>query len=226
MILNTFNLNTTQVEQFNKYYNFLIEENKKYNLTAITDRKEVYIKHFYDSIAACFVLDFLQINSYCDIGSGGGFPVIPLKIVFPHLNLTIIEPTRKKIDFLQKLCELLQLNDIEFVNQRAEDFIGKRRECFDLVSARAVAILPVLLELAIPFIKVGGIFISYKGSNYHEELKASSNALKTLFSVIDKIYEYQLPENMGQHVIIKIRKQRKTEITYPRSFAQIKKKHL
>ncbi|MCK9535984.1 MAG: 16S rRNA (guanine(527)-N(7))-methyltransferase RsmG [Bacilli bacterium] len=226
MILNTFNLSLKQIEQFNKYYKFLIEENQKYNLTSIIDRKEVYIKHFYDSLAACFTLDFFKINNYCDIGSGGGFPAIPLKVVFPHLKLTVVEPTKKKILFLQRLCDLLQISDIEFINQRAENFILNRREYYDLVSARAVAVLPVLLELVLPFLKVGGIFIAYKGSNYYEEQKASGNALKILFSVIENIYEYQLPENMGQHAIIKIRKQRETELVYPRRYAQIKKKHL
>ena len=226
MNFNKFNLNSGQIKQFDIYYDFLISENKKYNLTAITSKEEVYIKHFHDSMMSSFVFDYNKIHSYCDIGSGGGFPAVPLKIVFPHLKLTVIEPTKKKIDFLKRLCELLLLSEIEFVNQRAEDFIKERREYYDIITARAVAKLPVLLELAIPLLKVQGTFIAYKGINYYSELKEANTALQLLGSNVDKVYKYSLPNNMGEHVIIKIRKQRKTDRVYPRRYAQIKKKHL
>ncbi|HHZ17878.1 MAG TPA: 16S rRNA (guanine(527)-N(7))-methyltransferase RsmG [Acholeplasmataceae bacterium] len=226
MLLNPFDLNDRQRGQLSAYYEFLRAENEKYNLTAITERNEVYIKHFYDSLAAAFFIDFTKIESLCDIGSGGGLPVIPLKIAFPHMRITLIEPTGKKMNFLKELCRLLDLGDIEFVNGRAEDFGRERREYYDAVTARAVAALPVLLELAIPLLKVSGMFIAYKGSNYRGEVKAAVSALKKLAAVINDVCEYQLPEGMGDRAIIRIRKLRTTDRTYPRPYSQIKKKSL
>lgn len=226
MMLNGFNLDEKQSRQFAEYYDFLVAENKKYNLTAITEEAQVYGKHFYDSLAAMFFIDFSKIEKLCDIGSGGGFPAIPLKIAFPHLRLSLIEPTKKKIGFLRELCALLKLTGVEFINERAEDHVRKRREYYGMITARAVAALPVLLELTLPLLKVGGVFIAYKGSNYEEEIKASGNALKTLSAVIEDAYEYQLPDDLGRRAIIKVKKLKKTDRAYPRHYAQIKKKSL
>ena len=203
MLLNPFDLNDRQRGQLSAYYEFLRAENEKYNLTAITERNEVYIKHFYDSLAAAFFIDFTKIESLCDIGSGGGLPVIPLKIAFPHLRITLIEPTGKKMNFLKELCRLLDLGDIEFVNGRAEDFGRERREYYDAVTARAVAALPVLLELAIPLLKVSGMFIAYKGSNYRGEVKAVS-ALRN-WPRNQRCMRISASEGMGDRAIIRIR---------------------
>src|SRR5690554_6174133 len=164
------------MDKFKTYYQFLIEENKKYNLTSITDEEEVYIKHFQDSIKTEIAIDFNEVESLCDIGSGAGFPGIPLKIKYPHLKLTIIEPTKKRCHFLEQLVLKLNLKDVIIRNDRAEN-INDLRETFDVVCARAVASLPILLEICIPYVKVSGYFIALKGPNYQEEVANSENAL-------------------------------------------------
>lgn len=226
MKLDEFNLNNYQLSQFQKYYEYLVQENKKYNLTSIVEKEEVYIKHFYDSLKMIDIIDFNKINSLCDIGSGAGFPSIPLKIMYPYLKLTIIEPTTKKINFLKQLTEILELNDIELINGRAEEEIVNKRESYDLVTARAVASLPILLELTIPFVKVNGSFIALKGSSYQEELDISNTAMDKLdCKLIDSLI-YELPNNYGTRAILNIYKVQPTKHIYPRSYAAIKKKHL
>jgi len=226
MILEEFNLSSDQLIQFENYYKFLNEENKKINLTSITEKNEVYIKHFYDSLKICEIIDFKSIDNICDIGSGAGFPGIPLKILFPHLKLTIIEPTLKRIRFLEKLTEILKLDNVELINERAEDEIVNKREYFDVVTARAVASLPVLLELALPFVKVKGYFLALKGSSYQEELDISKNAFKKLNSQVNDIIIYELPNNLGQRSIIKVIKNKGIDHKYPRKYSIIKKNHL
>lgn len=226
MLLVPFNLNEYQKSQFREYYKILSEENQKYNITAITEETDVYIKHFYDSLAGSFAMDFSGVKTYCDIGSGGGFPAIPLKIMFPHLRLTLIEPNGKKVNFLKMLLNRLALPDVEIISERAESFVEVRREHYDVVSARAVAILPMLLELSIPFLRIEGFFLAYKGSNYKKELSISGGALQTLYAAICDVYEYILPQEMGRHVIIKIQKLKATKGIYPRIYGQIKKRHL
>lgn len=226
MNFDEFNLNNYQLLQFQKYYEFLVQENRKYNLTSIVEKEEVYIKHFYDSIKMIDIIDFTKISNLCDIGSGAGFPGIPLKIKYPHLKLTIIEPTTKKITFLKQLTEILKLSDIELINDRAEDEIINKREYYDVVTARAVASLPILLELTIPFLKVEGSFIALKGSSYQEELDISKTAMDKLnCKLIDSLI-YELPNNYGTRAILNIYKVKPTKDIYPRNYAAIKKKHL
>lgn len=226
MNFDEFNLNKYQLLQFQKYYEFLVQENRKYNLTSIVEKEEVYIKHFYDSIKMIDIIDFTKISNLCDIGSGAGFPGIPLKIKYPHLKLTIIEPTTKKITFLKQLTEILKLSDIELINERAEDEIINKREYYDVVTARAVASLPILLELTIPFLKVEGSFIALKGSSYQEELDISKTAMDKLnCKLIDSLI-YELPNNYGTRAILNIYKVKPTKDIYPRNYAAIKKKHL
>ena len=208
-------------DAFKKYYNFLIEENKKYNLTSITEEKEVYIKHFIDSLSIENIIDLNNI-SLCDVGSGAGFPSIPLKIMYPSIKLTIIEPTAKRCNFLKQIVEMLNMKDVKIINDRAENIKDMN---FDVVCARAVSNLPILLELCIPLVKVNGYFIAMKGSNYKEELDISNNALKELDSRIDSLYEYDLDE-FGNRVLIKIKKDKQTKKIYPRMYSQIKKKPL
>ncbi len=210
-----------EIDAFKKYYNFLVSENEKYNLTSITLEKEVYIKHFLDSLALENIMD-LNAISLCDVGSGAGFPSIPLKIMYPNIKLTIIEPTLKRCKFLEMLVEILELKDVEIINDRAENIKGRS---FDVVSARAVSNLSILLELCIPLVKVNGFFVAYKGSNFQEELNAANNALTKLNSRLIDVYQYDL-EEFGKHSLIKVVKEKETNKIYPRPYAQIKKKPL
>ena len=223
-LLDDFDLSLKQIEQFQKYYQYLVEENKKINLTSIIEETEAYIKHFYDSMMVSKFID-LNNSSICDIGSGAGFPSIPLKILIPSLKVTIIEPTLKRIKFLNQLCLLLGLENVELINGRAEEEIASRREKYDYVTARAVANLPVLLELCVPYVKKNGKFVALKGYNYQEELETSKNAIKTLDLVYD-VKTYQLPLDMGSRALILFTKQKETSKIYPRKYAIIKKKPL
>lgn len=212
-------------EKFSLYYNFLVQENEKYNLTNITEKEEAYIKHFYDSIQLEQVIDFNNINTLCDVGSGAGFPSIPLKIIYPHLHITIIEPTLKRCNFLNQLVELLQLDNVTIINDRAENMTSLR-EKFDIVTARAVASMPILLELCVPLTKVNGYFISLKGSSFHEEMMKSSNAIKLLDVKVNKVLEYELLNNYGKRSIIMFEKLKQTNNKYPRKYSLIKNKPL
>ena len=209
------------IDAFEKYYKFLVEENNKYNLTSITDKDEVYIKHFLDSLSIENIIDLDNI-SLCDVGSGAGFPAIPLKIMYPNIKLTIIEPTLKRCNFLKQVVEMLNMKDVEIINDRAENIKDMH---FDVVCARAVSNLSILLELCIPLVKVNGYFISMKGSNYKEELDDASNALNALDAKVEDIYEYDL-EEYGKRVLLKIKKIKETKKIYPRMYSQIKKKPL
>lgn len=224
-LINSFNIDQKKQEKFKIYYEFLISENQKYNLTSITDVNEVYIKHFYDS---CVLLNYFDLSdsTLCDVGSGAGFPGIPLKIINDSIKLTIVEPTTKRINFLKELCNKLEIKDVEFICDRAENVAKERREEFDFVTARAVSALPTLLELTIPLVRVGGSFISYKGSNYLEEVEASKNALNVLSSKVNNCFEYELPNEMGKRCLIEVKKVKKTNLVYPREYAKIKKKPL
>lgn len=212
-------------EKFKLYYNFLIQENEKYNLTNITNEEEAYIKHFYDSIQIENAVNLNSITSLCDVGSGAGFPSMPLKIVYPHLHITIIEPTLKRCNFLKQLVDLLQLENVVIINDRAEN-MKELRNSFDIVCARAVASMPILLELCVPMVKVNGLFVSLKGSSFHEEMLLSKNAIKLLDVEVNKIYEYQLLNNYGLHSIILFNKKKETNLKYPRNYSMIKKKPL
>lgn len=212
-------------EKFKIYYNFLISENQKYNLTSITNEEEVYIKHFYDSIQMAKIVDLTQPVTMCDVGSGAGFPSIPLKILYPNIDLTIIEPTLKRCNFLNQLVTMLKLENVTIINDRAEN-MQKYRHTFDIVTARAVANLSILCELCIPLTKVKGLFIAMKGSAYVEELNNAFNALKMLDSVVTKVYDYELLNNYGKHSIIIIKKEKETNSKYPRNYSIIKKKPL
>lgn len=207
------------IEQFKYYYELLIQENQKYNLTSITNKEEVYYKHFLDCAK---VLDYVDLSgkTICDVGSGAGFPGIVLKILCPSLKLYIFEPIGKRCKFLQMVVNELKLNDVYVINDRAENMLDYR-EKFDYVFARAVSKLSMLVEICIPLVKVNGYFISMKGSNYQDEVNAANNALNKLDAEIDNIITYQL-ESYGCHSIIKIRKEKVTNLKYPRPYAKIK----
>lgn len=220
------NPTTLQLEQLKKYYDILVVESKKYNLTTITEIEEVYIKHFYDSLLLSKTIDLTSNLTLADIGSGAGFPGLVIKIMFPNLKVTLIEPTTKRCNFLNLVINELGLKDINVINDRAENYISKMREAFDIVTARAVAPLNILLELSVPFLKVNGYFVAMKGSNAKEELEASTHAYKVLNLKQEKEDIYTLPKDLGTRIIIKFKKLGITKDIYPRMYSKIKKQPL
>ncbi len=217
------NLTDEMLDKLEKYYELLIEWNGKINLTAITDKKEVYLKHFYDSLTLCKVIDLNEVDTLCDIGTGAGFPGIVLKICFPHLKLTLVDALNKRINFLKLVCEELGLKNVECIHARAEEYALKNREKFDVVTARAVAALRVLLEYSIPLVKNSKYFIALKGT---EDINESKNALKVLNSKIVQKEKFLLPIENSNRTIIKVQKLGNTSGKYPRRFSEIKKKPL
>lgn len=214
------------VDKFVDFFDFFSESAKKFNLTSITDEREVCVKHFIDSL---YGAKFLTQNAkVVEIGSGGGFPSVPLKIERSDLKFTLIEATKKKCDYLIEVKKLLGFQDFDVLNGRCEDLAHDidLRGNFDFAVARAVAPLNILLEYLIPYLKVGGCAVIYKGSNYREEIKISENALKTLSSKIEITEEYELPENFGKRAISVVKKTAPTKDCYPRCQAKIRKSPL
>lgn len=210
-----YNLELTpqQEKNFKTYYEELISYNEKVNLTAITNEQEVYIKHFYDS---CLAKDIIPQNAtVLDIGTGAGFPGLPLKIVRDDIKLTLVDSLNKRIEFLKYLTNKLNV-EANCVHSRAEDFAKNNREKFDIVCARAVAGLNTLCEYTLPLLKIGGSFISFKGANYKEEIDIAENAIKLLGGEVKSILEFQLPENKGARALIVIEKIKPTKNIYPR----------
>lgn len=211
-----------QLKDLEKYYEMLIETNKNLNLTRITEKQEVYLKHFYDSLTISQVIDLNQNLNIIDIGTGAGFPGIVLKIVYPHLKITLLDSLEKRINFLNQVIKTLNLKDIKTVTSRIEDY---KEENFDIVTSRAVAKTNILLELACQLPKKNGYFILLK-SNIDEELKEAQNALKTLNLEIETIKETKLPKENSKRTILKIKKLGQISNKYPRNFAKIKKNPL
>lgn len=218
-------LTQNQINKFKIYYEYLIEYNKHTNLTSITTKEDVYLKHFYDSCLLTKTIDFNNINTMLDIGCGAGFPGIVIKILFPNIKLTLLDSNNKKTKFCESLSTLLELDNVEIVNKRAEEYIIEKREYFDIVSARAVKNLPVLIELSIPYVKQNGYFIAMK-SDYEEELNNSKNGIKVLEAEYIKTININLPNNTGIRNFILIKKINKTNPKYPRNYSQIIKKPL
>ena len=207
-----------QIEQFMKYYDLLIEKNKVMNLTTITDLNEVMTKHFLDSVLISNVLDMSDFYTLVDVGTGAGFPGIPIKILFPHLKVTLIDSLNKRLKFLDDVISELELDGIETVHGRAED-LGNNdlyREKYDLCVSRAVANLSTLSEYCIPFIKKDGVFASYKASDSEEEINNSKNAIKILGGRISKVCEIALPGTEVKRNIVIIKKDKCTSKKYPR----------
>lgn len=209
-------LDEEQKEKFYKYMELLIEWNEKINLTAIIDPNEIILKHFVDSIT---ISKYIKENSYViDMGTGAGFPGIPLKIIRPDIKMVLADSLNKRITFLKEVIEKLELDNIEAVHARAEE-IGKNkkyREKFDVATSRAVANLSTLSEYLLPLIKVSGKSLSMKGPNSAEELEQSKNAIKVLGGTIEKVYEFELPNSNIERTIIEIKKIKSTPIKYPR----------
>jgi 16S rRNA (guanine527-N7)-methyltransferase len=214
-----FPIDSAKMEQFDKYLKLLQEWNNKVNLTAITEEEEVYLKHFYDSLTLARYIDFNADSlSLCDVGSGAGFPSIPLKIIYPEIKITIVDSLKKRINFLETIVEELGLEGVHLYHARAEDFGQEKsmRETFDVVTARAVARMSVLAEFCLPLTRVGGTFAAMKGSQGQEELDDAKKALKTLGGQVKKTETFELPEDAGERSIILINKKGKTPKKYPR----------
>jgi 16S rRNA (guanine527-N7)-methyltransferase len=211
-------LTAEQLKQFELYYETLVEWNEKMNLTAITEKDEVYLKHFFDSITAAFYFDFSKPLHICDVGAGAGFPSIPLKIAFPHLEITIVDSLNKRITFLNHLASVLKLEKVHFIHDRAETFgvNPKHRESYDIVTARAVARLSVLSELCLPLVKVGGHFIAMKAAHAKEELETGKKAISLLGGKVEKTYVFTLPIEESERNILVIKKEKQTPKKYPR----------
>ena len=221
-------LSDQQKKQFERYFELLVEWNEKINLTAITDKDEVYLKHFYDSIAP--ILQGLIPNEtikLLDIGAGAGFPSLPMKILYPQLDVTIIDSLNKRINFLQLLAQELDLDDVHFYHGRAEDFAQdkKFRAQYDFVTARAVARMQVLSELTIPYLKVGGKLLALKASNAPEELLEAKNALNLLFSKVEDNLSYALPNGDPRYITV-VEKKKETPNKYPRKAGMPNKRPL
>ncbi|MFD0674491.1 16S rRNA (guanine(527)-N(7))-methyltransferase RsmG [Cohnella sp. GCM10027633] len=211
-------LSQEQMEQFEAYYALLVEWNEKMNLTGITERAAVYEKHFYDSLTLAKALDFNVVNSLADIGSGAGFPSIPLAIAFPHLKVTIVDALSKRIKFLEEVAARLGLRQVNALHGRAEDIARLRphRDQYDVVTARAVARLAVLNEFCLPFVRVGGTFVAMKGSDLSEEIAESKYSADKLGGKFVRVDKLQLPSDGADRHLVLLTKTGPTPGTYPR----------
>ena len=211
-------LNDTQKQQFIDFYEYLVEKNKVMNLTGITEFQEVLVKHFLDSLACIKAVDMKKVTTVMDIGTGAGFPGVPLKIAFPHLKVTLLDSLNKRIKFLNAVIEELGLEDIHTIHGRAEDYAkdAAYREQYDLCVSRAVANLATLSEYCLPYVKVDGMFVPYKSGEIDEEVKESSKAVKILGGKIEDVVKFELPGTDIGRSFVKIHKVKNTTKKYPR----------
>ena len=214
-----------KLNKLDKFYKILIEWNEKINLTGITEEKEVFLKHFYDSLTIANSIDLTKINTLCDVGSGAGFPGIVLKIFFSNLKITLIDSLNKRIIYLNDLINRLELKDIEAIHSRMEDYSKLNEEKFDIITARAVGSTKLLSEISVKALKINGYLIFMKG-DIDEELTNIDNCLKELGLEIINIDRFQLPIENSNRSIITIKKNSKTKNKYPRSVDKIKKEPL
>lgn len=217
-------LSEYQINLLEKYYELLITWNKKINLTRITEKNEVYLKHFYDSLTLIKAIDLNKNLYVCDIGTGAGFPGIVLKIVFPNLKIVLVDSLGKRIEFLNEVIKKLNLSNIITINERAEIYIKNNIEKFDLITCRAVSKLNIISEICIPGLKINGYFIPMK-AQIDEEIK-NIGFINKLSSKIENIISFKLPKENSTRNLIIIKKIGKTNILYPRSFEKIKKRPL
>lgn len=211
-------LTETQKQQFDKFYELLVEWNKVMNLTGITEYEEVNEKHFVDSLSIVKAIDLNKVSSVIDVGTGAGFPGIPLKIVFPHLKVVLLDSLNKRINFLNTVIDKLELQDISTIHGRAEDFAKKLeyREQFDLCVSRAVANLATLSEYCIPYVKKDGMFVPYKSGEIDEELDQSKKAIHILGGKTQNVVKFQLPGTEIGRSFVVIKKLQNTVKKYPR----------
>ncbi len=213
-----------QLKELDLYYQLLVTENQKYNLTAITEEKMVYLKHFYDSLTIAKAIK-LTDEYICDVGTGAGFPGLVLKIAFPNIKVDLIDATNKKCEFLKQVISKLALTNITVINARCEEYASKTREKYDLVTSRAVAPLKHLLEYSVPLLKINGKFISLK-SNIDEEMNNIENYYQKLNLINEKIIRFKLPYENSNRTIYMVTKNKTTPLIYPRTYSQIKKKDI
>ena len=218
-------LSETQINQFNRFYELLIEYNKVMNLTGITEYEQVLEKHFYDSLTAANKVDFSN-STLVDVGAGAGFPCIPLKIAFPSLKINVVDSLNKRMKFLDVVIKELDLKDIYCFSMRGEDFAKLHREEFDYVTARAVARLKILNEICLPMVKENGYFIALKGSDGLIEIEECGNAFDKLSAKVEAVDEFYLPSENSKRINVFIKKLKKTNSVYPRDFSKIKKNPL
>lgn len=211
-----------QAEQFRMLFEFMTEYNKNVNLTSITEFEDVVVKHFVDSVLPFTMAELDGSDSFIDVGTGAGFPSLPLLIMFPSLNGTLCDSLGKRCVYLERACEHIGVN-AEIIHARGEELGRKRRERYDIAAARAVAAMPVLTELCLPFVKVGGRFIALK--SVKEDISAAAGAVGTLGGRTERCDDYTLPNGDGRRVVV-VKKISQTPTKYPRSFANISKKPL
>ena len=223
--LSALSLPTQGIPALLRYAKLLAEKNQVMNLTAIPDPAEVASLHFLDSAALLTLADF-RGKRVVDVGTGAGFPGLPLKILEPSIHLTLLDAQRKRVDFLREVCEDLGLEDVECVHGRAEEFAQERRESFDIAVSRAVAALPVLAELCLPLVKPGGVFLAMKSVDCGEELDATGRAVQMLGGRLEKPFDYRIPGTNVIHRLVILTKIKETPKKYPRTFAKIKKNPL
>ena len=217
------NVTSLEIDKLEKYYDLLVEWNEKINLTAITLKKDVYLKHFYDSLTINKIIDLSEIDTLCDLGTGAGFPGIVLKIFFPQLKLTLVDALNKRINFLDVVVKELSLENVTLVHARAEEYGKDHRECFDVVTARALSSFPILLEYSASLLKVHGHLIAMRGL---DDSSDGIDALKVLNLKINNVLEFKLPFEESNRTLVDVIKVDKTPQKYPRRYAEIKKKTL
>lgn len=219
-LLKEYGLEDSKISLFEKYRNLLLEWNEKFNLTAIKDLDEIEEKHFVDSLYLDKFVS-LENKTLLDVGSGAGFPGIPLAIAHPNLKVFLLESNGKKVSFLKEVVKQLDLKNVEVIKSRAEEFLDKER--FDIVTARAVKELNILLEICIPLVKIGGTFVAYKSSAVDEEISHAKHAYKALDITKVERFDYQLPNSKDNRVLLLIFKTKPTKKKYPRNYSEIVK---
>lgn len=215
-------INKEQINKLDEFYKLLIEWNQVMNLTTITDYEDVYLKHFYDSLTLYKEFDLSKNINLCDVGSGAGFPGIVLKICFPNLKIILIDSLQKRVKYLNEIIKKLDLKDIKAIHSRMEDFSRIHEEEFDVITARAVANMNILMEISIRSLKIGGALILMK-ANCEEEINNSRTALEKLSCEIVNVNSFELPKEKGKRTLINIRKITKTNSIYPRNIDKMKK---
>lgn len=218
-------LPTDGIPALARYAQLLVEKNKVMNLTAITEPAEIATLHFLDSAALLGLVD-LQGKTLVDVGTGAGFPGLPLRILEPSLHVTLLDALNKRIDFLKEVCADLGVTDVDCVHARAEEFAAKHRERFDFATSRAVASLPMLAELCLPLVKVGGSFLAMKSVDSDQEIADAARAVELLGGTVENVRDYEIPGTEVRHRVVFLKKIKETPEKYPRMFAKIKKNPL